>query len=118
MGVVPERLQCPPVTDSVYAFRRIQAQGEQLRHIILTDLRESFLRLPGQFPDFHEVVVGTSRPAAGRLHDLSPSHGFEVLQLGQDFILPYSAGNVTASPRSPPVLEAEPSSGPGAPSSA
>ena len=108
MGVVPEQLQSPPVADSVYAFRRIQAQGEQLRHIILPDLCEPFLRLSSQFLDFHEVVVGASRPAAGCAHDLSPSHGLEVLQLGQDFVPPYLVGNPAAPPRSLLVNDAEP----------
>ena len=105
--IVPEQLQCPPVADSVYAFRCIQAQGEQLRHVILSDLCEPRLRLLGQFLDFHEVVIGASRPAAGRAHDLGPGHRLEALQLGQDFTPPNSRGNVATPPRSPLVHDTE-----------
>lgn len=108
MRVVPEKLQCPPVADPVDARRPGQAQGEQLRHVILSDFRESCLGLPGQLPDLHEVAVVASRPAARRLHDLGPGHGLEVLQFGQDFVPPDPDWNAVASPSSPLIQDAEP----------
>ena len=108
MRVVPEQLQGPPVTNPVNACRRVQAQGEQLQHIVLSDLRKPRLRLPAQVFDFHEVAVGSSRPAASRAHDFGPSHGFEVLQLRQDFAPPDPGRNTAAPPRSFLIDDAEP----------
>ena len=105
--VVPEQLECPPVTNSATARRRRQTKREQLRHVVLSDLHKPILRLSGSSLDPHEVAVVASRPSPGRPHDLRPRHGLEVLELWQDLAPPHRSGRGTPTPIPRLVHDAE-----------